>query len=272
MKFVGHTMGTPNLTVAEAIKLYADSGLDAIEIVSQEGGKFWIDAPEELIQEVIHASLRLPDRVITLTPYYWDINNADEKIRSDQIEGMKRAVKLAKRMGAKYVRAYGGKDTAGGSEEENWNRCVLALKEIASVAEANDIIVVVENHPGTMTRTGKATAKMIHEVGSPCVRALYDPANVMHDTDEDWEVTFEVQKDIIAYVHCKDYYMEGTERKACPVGKGIVPWDRIMKKLGENGYDGYVSFEYEKRWYPDQLEDAEIGVPECMEYIRKVIQ
>lgn len=208
MKFVGHTMGTPEMDVCQAIDLYAQIGMDAIEIVAQEGGKFWIDAPDALVEQVMEAAKKLPDGVITLTPYYWHINNSDEQLRRENIEGMKRAVRLAKRMGAKFVRAYGGTDNAGGTMEENWVRSVEALKEIAPVAEECGITVIVENHPGTMTRTGEATAKLIAEVASPNVRALYDAANVMHDTDEPWEHTFETQKDIIAYVHVKDYYME----------------------------------------------------------------
>ena len=269
MKFVGHTMGTPEQTVAEAIKLYSDVKLDAIEIACQEGGAFWVGAPEEQVKEIVDASKLLPYGVITLTPYFWFINNSDDKVREENIQGVKDAILLAKKMGAKYVRSYGGTDNAGGTEEENWKRAVEALKEIAPVAEKNDIMVIIENHPGTMTRTGEATYNMVNEIASSHVRALYDPANVMHDTDEDWEYTYDVQKDIIAYVHCKDYYMEGETRKACAVGKGIVPWDKIMKKL--SGYDGFVSFEYEKRWYPDQLEDAEIGVPKCIDYLKSVL-
>ncbi len=271
MKFVGHTMGTPELDVCRAIDLYSSIGMDAIEIVAQEGGTFWIDAPDELIEQVMEAARKLPDGVVTLTPYYWHINNSDEQVRRENIEGMKRAIQLAKRMGAKFVRAYGGTDNAGGTMEENWIRAVDALKEIAPAAEACGITVVVENHPGTMTRTGEATARLIAEVGSPNVRALYDPANVLYDTSEPWEHTFDVQKDIIAYVHVKDFFMEGENRKACAVGQGIVPWDKIVKKLEEIGYDGYCSFEYEKRWYPDQLEDAETGVPACVRYIQRVM-
>ena len=128
---------------------------------------------------------------------------------------------------------------------------------------------MVENHPGTVTRTGENTYKLINEAGFDSVKALYDPANVLHDTEEDWKDTFEVQKDIIGYVHVKDYYMEGTERKACVAGKGIVPWSQIMKLL--SGYRGYLSFEYEKRWYPDQLPDAETGVKECVDYIKSLL-
>ena len=71
MKFVGHTMGTPELDVCRAIDLYSSIGMDAIEIVAQEGGKFWIDAPDELIEQVMEAARKLPDGVVTLTPYYW---------------------------------------------------------------------------------------------------------------------------------------------------------------------------------------------------------
>jgi len=269
MKFVGHTMGTPGMSVKEAIELYSSINLDAIEVVSQDGQAFWIDAPEELVKEVMDASKLLPDGVVTLTPYYWHINSSDDKVRLENIKGLKKAVTLAKHMGAKYVRSYGGVDKAGGTEEENWAKTVEALQEVAPLAQANDIIVLVENHPGTMTRTGKKTYDLINAVASSHVRALYDPANVMHDTDEPWELTYDVQKDIIAYVHCKDYFMEGTTRKACTVGKGIVPWDKIMKKL--SGYEGYICFEYEKRWYPDQLPDAQIGIPQCISYLKSVI-
>lgn len=269
MKFVGHTMGTPGMHVKDAIALYHSIDLDAIEIVAQEGQSFWIDAPEALVREVMDASVLLADGVVTLTPYYWHINSSDEKVRRDNIDGLKRAVALAKRMGAKYVRSYGGVENAGGTAEENWARAVEALQEVAPLAQSSDVIVLVENHPGTMTRTGKQTYDLINAVASSHVRSLYDPANVMHDTDEPWEYTYDVQKDIIAYVHCKDYFMEGSTRKACTVGQGIVPWDKIMAKLAD--YDGYCSFEYEKRWYPDQLPDAQIGIPQCISYLKSVI-
>lgn len=269
MKFVGHMMGTPDKTVKEAIALYHSIGMDGIEVVAQEGQAFSIDAPESLITEVMQSSMLLPDGVVTLTPYFWKINSADEKVRAENIDGVKRAVLLASRMGARFVRSYSGVEDAGGTPEENWKRAVEALREIAPVAEKNGVTVLVENHPGTMTRTGEATYQLIDAVGSSRVRALYDPANVLHDTDEPWETTYAAQKDVIAYVHCKDFFMVGGERKACPVGKGIVPWDRIMKKLA--GYEGYVSFEYEKRWYPDQLPDAEIGIPQCVAYLKSLL-
>ena len=37
MKIAGHTMGTPEYTVTEAIKLFHDIGIDGAEIVVQDG-------------------------------------------------------------------------------------------------------------------------------------------------------------------------------------------------------------------------------------------
>lgn len=269
MKFVGHTMATPELSVPEAIRLFCSIGLDGIEIVTQDGGAFSVHDSEEKVKEVMEAAKMLPDGIVTLTPYYWDINNVDSKIAEAEIAGMKKTIDLAVFMGARFVRAYGGKEEAGGTKEQNWKNAVYALKEIGAYASKTNVTVLVENHPGTVTRTGEDTYKLINEVGMNSVKALYDPANVLHDTKEDWEKTFDVQKDIIGYVHVKDFFMEGTERKACVVGKGIVPWDKIMKKL--TGFDGYLSFEYEKRWYPDQLPDAEVGVNMCADYIKSLI-
>jgi sugar phosphate isomerase/epimerase len=38
MKLAGHTMGTPEYTLQEAIRLFADIGLDGIEIIVANDG------------------------------------------------------------------------------------------------------------------------------------------------------------------------------------------------------------------------------------------
>lgn len=270
MRFIGHTMATPGMDIAEAIKLFAGIGLDGIELVAQEGTPFHIDLPDAEIERIMAASCEYNLPVVTLTPYFWAINSADETERRDNIDGLIRAIRLAKRMGASFVRAYGGKEKAGGTPEENFARSAEALKEAGKVAAEEGITIIVENHPGTMTRTGVNTRKLIDEVGMDSVRALYDPCNVMNDTDEDWLTTYNSQVGTIGYVHCKDYLIEDGKRRACVVGEGIVPWLEIMKKL--QAQDLNISFEYEKRWYPDQIEDAVTGLPRCKKYIEEALQ
>jgi len=255
------------MDIAEAIALFARLGLDGIELVAQEGTPFNIDLPESEIDRIMEASRKNSLPITTLTPYFWLINSADEKERRANIDGLIRAVRLAKRMGASFVRSYGGKDTAGGTEEEKFERSVLALQEAGKVAEENGITIIVENHPGTITRTGTATAALVKAVGLESVRALYDPCNVLNDTNEDWLTTLEVQQGLIGYIHCKDYRINDGKRFACVVGEGVVPWLEIMRRVGRQDYN--ISFEYEKRWYPDQIEDAVTGLPKCIAYIKE---
>lgn len=270
MKFIGHTMAVPGMDIAEAIRLFSDLGLDGIEIVAQEGTPFNISLPDSEIGRIISASeeYRLP--VVTLTPYFWAINSADPEERKQNTDGLVRAIRLAKRMGAKFVRSYGGLADAGGTEEEKFLRTAEALKSAGKVAAEEGITILVENHPGTMTRTGTATRKLVDAVGMPQVRALYDPCNVLNDTDEDWLTTLSCQQGTIGYIHCKDYRIRDGKREACVVGEGVVPWLEIMDRLKNEEY--YISFEYEKRWYPDQIEDAVTGLPRCVEYIRRAIR
>lgn len=263
-------MAVPGLDIAEGIKLFASLGLDGIEIVAQEGTPFNINLPEAEIDRIIAAGKEYNLPIVTLTPYYWAINSENDAERRENIDGLKKAILLAKKMGAGFVRSYGGKDTACGTEDVKFARSVEALKEAGKLAEDNGITIIVENHPGTMTRTGTATAEMVKAVDMKSVRALYDPCNVLNDTSEDWLTTYEAQQDLIGYVHCKDYRIVDGKRTACVVGEGVVPWLEIMRKLSDREY--CISFEYEKRWYPEQIEDAVTGLPRCIKYITEALK
>lgn len=265
MQYIGHTMAIPGISIADGIRLFAGIGMDGIEIAAQEGTVFDIHAPQDQIDQIIAASRQYHLPIVTLTPYFWKINSQDPAVARENIDGLCQAIRLAKSMGARYVRSYGGTDKESGTPAQNYDTLIQALQTAGEVARQNEIILLIENHPGTMTRTGTDTARVIHDVGLESVRALYDPANVLYDTAEPWATTLQVQAGLIAYVHCKDYFIRDGKRIACAVGEGIVPWPEIMRQLAP--YDGCLSFEYEKKWYPDQLEDAETGLPKCKKYI-----
>ena len=265
-------MGTPDLTVKESISLYAEIGLDGIELVCQEGTPFSKALPRREIDDILRNAKDKRLEIVTLTPYMWDINSLDQEMARNQIQGLMDYVDLARDMGARFVRAYGGREVEVRDEERGWANTVLALKEVGEFAGSHGITLVVENHPGTMTRSGRETSRMIEAVGLESVKALFDPANVLYHTDEPWEETLNVQKGHIAHVHAKDYYLRGGERIACNVGDGMVAWDKILLALRETGYDGYISLEYEKKWHPDQLTDAEDGMAKSAQFIRKVLE
>ena len=55
------------------------------------------------------------------------------------------------------------------------------------------------------------------------------------------------------------------------MGEGTVRWPEALQALREVGYTGYVSDEYEKYWYPQELPEPEIGMKHNLEYAKKFL-
>lgn len=270
MRFIGHTMGTPGESVEEAAELFAAMGMDGMELVCRDGDAFSTAVDDGEARRLAEFARARGVRVATLTPYAWDINSPDPVVSAEHLAELERAIDLAAVMGAEFVRAYGGRETVD-DPEGGFERAVNALQQAGQIAGTRGIVVLVENHPGTTTRTGEATRRLVDRIGLPSVRALYDPANVLYDTDEPWETTFQAQRGIVGYVHVKDYDDRGGTRHACNVGDGVVPWDRILPCLVAAGWDGCLSFEYEKKWYPDDLADASVGMKRSLDVARELL-
>ena len=271
MRFIGHTMGTPDLAPTESATLFARLGFDGMELICRQGTGFAPEVTEAEAGALAANARRLGAPVLTLTPYAWDFNSADAVKAAADAALLCRSVDLAALMGARYVRAYGGRPGPEGEPATAaFERAVQGLATHGRYAAQRQVTLLVENHPGTLTRTGRATRDLVERVGLASVRALYDPANVLHDTDEPWEETLALQTGLIEYVHVKDYFMDGKTRRACCVGDGLVPWQAILERLVAAGYDGPLSFEYEKKWYPADLPDAADGMKRSLEHVKRV--
>jgi len=286
MKIAGHTMATPGVSVFDALERFARLGLSGLEAVAMrrdeaarsyertgrdpaemlaaEGEPFSTDWPEPMRRDLrMRAGRLIP--VVTVTPYVRALNHPDPAVRAQAVSQMQAYVDLAGDVGASFVRVYGGEDR---SEPGAWDLLVDSLRTLAEYAAAEGIVLLLENHPGTMTVTGRATAEVVRAVDSACLRVLYDPANVLAHSDEPPRGTFEVQRDMIGYVHVKDLQIgSGRKPRACLLGDGSVPWAEILRWLSEAGYDGWFSLEYEKKWAPQDLPDAEVGLAACRDFL-----
>ncbi len=282
MKHVGHTMATPDRTVEQAINLFADSGCQATELIAmtpdEQGDKHGPavgDAPIPSYEWSDAASrdlaARATDRgvpVLTITQYIKTFNSNEPAWRTKVLDQMGRYIHWAGLLGASYVRVHGGADSFGPS---SWDRAAQSLRMLCDVAEQARVTLLLENHPGTLTVTGEASARMVRQVDHPRLRILYDPANVLAHSDEPVETTWQSQQDLITYVHVKDYCRQDGHRMACPVGRGEVPWERIIGWLRSVSYTGPLSYEYERKWNREQLPPPEEGLPESVNYVKRLL-
>jgi sugar phosphate isomerase/epimerase len=271
MQYIGHTMGVPGRSLAEAAQVFSAIGCSGMEVIMREQHPFAPDIPDEQAAAAAALAADAGVPITTITPYAWDINHADPEVQVAHCNLLSRAINLASITGASYIRVFGGREDAADPSGAA-ARATESLHAAGEYAALKDKIILIENHPGTIARTGLDTARLLQAVGIASVRALYDPANVMHDTDEDWQATLDAQLDQIEYVHVKDFYYDNAgERHACNVGDGTVPWAEILPQLIEADFDGCLSFEYEKLWNPDDLTDAEEGMAVSIDFIRDLI-
>jgi sugar phosphate isomerase/epimerase len=284
-------MGTPAMTVPQALHLFSDLGLDAAEIVWQDDYLSAIPeaASDDDLREVRSLATDLGLEISCLTPYMTAINSLDEAERARDMARFERCIQAAEILSCPNIRVYGGRYLPGDEgREEKWARLVESLQILGPRAAQSGVTLCVENHFNTMTVTAADTAALMRAVDAPGVGVLYDQVNLAFTHNEPYEQAIPLQRPWIRYVHVKDLVFinpdlpfnaadvarvvpeERTVRSRV-VGEGIMDWPAILADLRAGGYDGYLSMEYEYRWHPQDLPPPEEGFRRGAEYLRSVL-
>lgn len=288
-KIAGHTMGTPEYTVPEALQLFHDIGLNGAEIVVQDDYRSGIptSCPKEMLEELKALAEKLGITIIALTPYNSRFNDLDPSVREAEEADIIRVIEAADFLGAKYIRIYGGNYAAGDTDPDGkkWAELVNSMRRLGDVAEKHGVKLVIENHFNTMTVSARQSIDLSREINHPAVGILYDQANLTFTGQEDYQTAIPLQTEKVYYMHVKDLefkkgqtafvssdvsHPKEEERNVYTriVGEGELDWPGILKMVQEYGYNGWLSLEYERRWHPDDIPDASIGMKKCVEYLR----
>lgn len=290
MRIAGHTLGTPEHSVPEALALFATAGLDGAEVIYQDGYRSGLPVGDErAAAEAARAADDLGVPVVGLAPYTTGINHADPAQRRAAIDELRSAVDCAHRVGATRLRVYAGSWAPDRSDHTgHWERLRSALLELAPRAADAGVALCVENHFGTMTQSARDTARLVREVNSPAVRVLYDQANLTFTHDEAWPEALREQGDLIGHVHVKDLVftdpnapfvasetarVKADERavRSRVVGEGVLPWAQILQAVQQQGYEDVLSLEYEYRWHPQDLPDPAEGFARSARALRSLL-
>lgn len=290
MRLAGHTLGTPEQTVTEAIELFATAGLDAAEVIYQDDYRSGLPLRDRrAAEEAKRASDALGVPIIGLTPYTTGINALDANVWQSAVDEFRGAIEVAQIVGADRLRVYAGSWHPGDRDHQaHWERLSEALRTLGPEASQAGVRLCVENHFGTMTQSASETARLVREVDHDAVFVLYDQANLTFTHDEPFDEALRVQGDLVGHVHVKDlvftdpdapFQASETARVAASeravrsrvVGDGVVPWGDILATLARLGYDDVLSLEYEYRWHPQDLPDPAVGFARSAAVVRAAL-
>ena len=273
MKLAGHTMSTPELAVDEAMILFAELGLRGVELICQEEYKCGVDlmVSDRELQTIRQHAADLGLAFAGLVPYMKDMNVADDGRRNRAISDLKQVVDIAVQLGCPAIRVYAGHELPAEERSNGLNRLVDSLNEIAEYAEGVNVGLNIENHPQTMATSAHDTMEIVHRLNRDNVGVIYDQGNLTLLNCEELNVAIAMQKDFIRHVHLKDFILPDGQYRATVVGVGIIPWPEIIHTLSNLGYDKFYSLEYERRWHPDQLPPANMGLKRSIEYLQSTV-
>uniref|UniRef100_A0AAU2V8T9 Sugar phosphate isomerase/epimerase n=1 Tax=Streptomyces sp. NBC_00003 TaxID=2903608 RepID=A0AAU2V8T9_9ACTN len=237
MKFALSTLGLPGMPIADVARLAARTGYHGVELRAH---------PEEPVHPGIGmrerkaAAREFQERGIEILAVAGYARVAQPLNPGDLAD----LVRLAHDLGARFVRVFPGGDGTPAADA----RAVQQLCETAQLARDSGVRVLLETHDSH--RTGAAAAALLDRVGEEGVGekgvgALWD---VMHTWlgGETPAESFARLEPHLGYTQVKD--IASTEDTTpLPLGKGVLPLGECLALLPP---DGWVCWEYEKRWYP----------------------
>jgi hydroxypyruvate isomerase len=219
--------------VPDRIRAAKAAGLDAVE--------FWHWSNKDL--DAVKAALDetgLPLAGILCEPIS-PLTNPDA--HGAFLEGVRRSLAAAQRLGTRVMIAQAGDDQAGVARVVQHAAIVKALKDAAAILEGTGVVLALEplndrvDHPGYYLTSTQEGLDIVDEVSRPEVRLLYDiyHSAVMGEHIED---VLKGRLDRVVHVHLAD--APGRHEP----GSGAMDYADRLNWLAAQGYDGLVGLEY----------------------------
>lgn len=119
------------------------------------------------------------------------------------------------------------------------------LAKAAALAAGNKMTLLLENEPSCNVGTGKELGRMVRDVNSPALRAMWDPANAVVLNEVPYPDGYEHVRGLFPHLHVKDAKRDPATGKTrwLPVGSGDVDFHGQFQALLRDGYQGTMSLE-----------------------------
>ncbi|UXY27690.1 sugar phosphate isomerase/epimerase family protein [Streptomyces sp. HUAS TT20] len=241
MKLAFSTLGVPGLPVPEVLALATAHGYHGVELRAH---------PEEPVNPGLGPDERTDVaaefkaagiEIMGIAGYTRVAAPGDDEPVLDELRGL---LDLAHDLGAPFVRVFPGA-APDQSREEADATAARRLGTAAEHASALGVRILLETHDSH--RTGADAIRVLGRVGHRQVGALWD---VMHTWlgGEQPSETYAALAPYLGYVQVKDI-ASADDTTPLPLGAGVLPLTECVDVLCRHSWEGWLCWEYEKRWY-----------------------
>ncbi|GGT03929.1 MULTISPECIES: sugar phosphate isomerase/epimerase family protein [Streptomyces] len=241
MKLAFSTLGVPGMPVRDVLRLATEHGWHGVELRAH---------PEEPVHPGLSPDERAAVRagfeaagvaVLSVAGYARVAAPGDDAPVLEEIRGL---LDLARDLGAPYVRVFPGGGT-GQSPEEADATAARRLGTAAEYATEAGVRVLLETHDSH--RTGADAIRVLGLVGHRRAGALWDVMHTWLGGEQPAE-SYAALAPHLGYVQVKDI-ASADDTTPLPLGEGVLPLADCVDLLTRHDWDGWLCWEYEKRWY-----------------------
>lgn len=195
----------------------------------------------EYAEQVRKGLLRHGLRVSVLGCYI-NLGDADEASRRAQLERFKKHLRVASYYGSDIVGTETGSLNSDysrhpdNSGEAAFQRVVSGVRELATEAEACGVNVCIEAVERYIISSPARLRRLIDEVGSPRVKVIYDPVNLLWSTNagQQEQILDEAHSllgPLVRVLHAKDYRLNEGRFEELSAGQGRLPYGKVFSWL-----------------------------------------
>lgn len=267
-------IGSGKKTLADCIALAKETGFDGIEFVD-------FDVPEGQTKEDYTAFLRAECEKHGIEPVSYTIGadflHGSEKNIDNEIARLKKEVEIASILGVKKMRhdatrGFDSADRGCKGFDDALPMLVKGCREVTDYAKQFGIKTMIENH-GFFCQESRRVEKLVNAVANDNFGLLVDMGNFMCADEDPVEAVGRLAP-YAFHVHAKDFHKKsgnaplfcdgffktrgGTYLRGAIIGHGDVPVYQCLSTIIANGYDDYVTVEFEG--LEDQITGTTFGL------------
>ena len=262
MKLSFSTLGCPAWSYQEILRRAAQYGFDGIAIRGLNGELDLVKVAE--FQPTRRAETRRQAEragiAINLLATSTKLMVPDAELAASQ-QNAKEHIDLAADLQCPFVRVFGGPIPVGLSHVVAIRRAAERLRELGDHAAERGVKLLIESHDDWIVPAFLRRA--LEAADHPNVAALWDIHHPCRIAGISIDYAWDALGPWVAAIDVKDSHEDFAARlgyRYVKIGEGEIPLREALALARRNGYDGWLTLEWEKRWHPD-IEEPDVVFP-----------
>ena len=265
MKISFSTLGCPDWTLSQALDIGVRAGYNGIELRFLEGeASLWkLPSFQGTGFQETRGRISESGLVVSCVDTSCRFDSPQKSERERWIDEGIRMAELAAELGSPGIRVFGDRIDSASTRADTEGWIADSLNTLAEKVNHLDVGVWLETHGDFSSASHlKPILSARHELG-----LVWDSASAFVESGEHPIANGIPLQATIGHVHIKDLRKVNNKWTPALTGEGQFPIAEIRAVLDAISYNGFLSFEWEKKWHPE-IEAPEIAIPHFANWFR----